>query len=251
VSILPDVTEEAQRLVVSASDAGVAVRLIGGTAIRLHLQGDPHRAFVREIQDIDVVTRKRDGRRLSEFLEQQGYTPNRPFNATNGARRLLFYDEQHGRQLDVFIETFEMCHVLPVAEHLERDPLTLPLADLLLTKLQVVSLNAKDRSDAYALLLEHEIGDSGSEEIAASRIAELCARDWGLNRTLELNLERLRAALPSSTLDAGEQALIAGRIETIEEISKARPKSVKWRARARVGDRVRWYEEPDEVEQGG
>jgi Uncharacterised nucleotidyltransferase len=251
VPILRDVTEEAERLVLAASAAGVTVRLLGGTAIRLHLGGDPHSAFVREIQDIDVVARKGDGRRLSEFLEQQGYAPNRQFNATNGARRLLFYDEQHSRQLDVFIETFEMCHVLPVAEHLDRDPLTLPLADLLLTKLQVVSLNAKDRSDAYALLLEHEIGDGGSEQIAASRIAELCARDWGLNRTLELNFERLRAALPTSSLDEGEQTLIASRIVAIEDASRARPKSVKWRARARVGDRVRWYEEPDEVEQGG
>jgi hypothetical protein len=249
--ILPDVTEEASRLIVAATQAGVQIRLIGGTAIRLHLNGEPHRAFVREIQDIDLVTRKRDGRRLSEFLEQQGYTANRQFNATNGARRLLFYDEPNGRQLDIFVDTFEMCHVLPIAEHLERDPLTLPLADLLLTKLQIVSLNAKDRSDAYALLLEHEIGEGDREQIDASRIAALSARDWGLYRTLELNFERLRSTLSASGLDANEQALIARRLLAIEEACRSRAKSVKWRARARVGDRVRWYEEPDEVEQGG
>ena len=234
-----------------AAAEGVTARLIGGTAIRLHLEGDLHPVFVREIQDIDLVTRKRDSRRLAVLLEQHGYTANRPFNATNGARRLLFYDEPNGRQLDVFIETFEMCHVLPVGEHLERDPLTLPLADLLLTKLQIVSLNAKDRLDAYALLLGHEVGDGGSEQIAASRIAELAARDWGLHRTLQLNFERLRTELPASGLDADAQAIIDRRIRAIEDAKRAQQKSVKWRARARVGDRVRWYEEPDEVEQGG
>jgi hypothetical protein len=190
-------------------------------------------------------------RSFQDDFEQQGCTANRQFNATNGARRLLFYDELNGRQLDILIDTFEMCHVLPIAEHLERDPLTLPLADLLLTKLQIVSLNVKDRSDAYALLLEHEIGEGDREQIDASRIAELSARDWGLYRTLELNFQWLRSTLPASGLDANEQALIARRLQAIEEACRSQAKSVKWRARARVGDRVRWYEEPDEVEQGG
>jgi hypothetical protein len=246
--ILADVTEEARRVVTAAGEAGIQTRLIGGTAIRLHMQGKPHPAFVREIQDIDLVTRKADGRRIAKFLEEQGYWPNRSFNATNGARRLLFYDQEHSRQVDVFIDTFEMCHVLPVSEHLDRDPLTVPLADLLLTKLQIVSLNTKDQSDAYALLLEHDVGSDGGEQISALRIAELGARDWGLHRTLELNFGRLRAALPASGLTEGEQAVIAGRIQVIEESMHAQPKSMRWKARARVGDRVRWYEEPDEVD---
>ena len=247
--ILADVAEEALRLVTAAEDDGVQVRLLGGTAIRLHLQGEPHQAFTREIRDIDLVARKRDGRRAAEFLEAQGYAPDRVFNATHGASRLLFFDERHGRQLDVFIDTFDMCHVLPVAEHLDRDPLTLPLADLLLTKLQIVTLNEKDRLDAYALLLEHELGSGDTERIDAARIADLSARDWGLFRTLELNFERLRAALPASGLDGDTPALITARIEGIEAAIRAHPKSPKWKARARVGDRVRWYQEPDEVDQ--
>ena len=127
----------------------------------------------------------------------------------------------------------------------------MPLADLLLTKLQIVTLNAKDRSDAYALLLEHELGAGEVERIDAARIAELCARDWGLYRTLQLNLERLGAALPESGLSDDDQRAIAARIAGITAAIEAAPKSVKWKARARVGDRVRWYEEPDEVEQGG
>jgi hypothetical protein len=246
--MLADVTQEALRLVTAAGEAAIDARLIGGTAIRLHLQGDPHPLFQREIQDIDLVIGKRDGRRMAAFLSEQGYVPNQMFNATNGDRRLLFYDEAHSRQVDVFIETFEMCHVLPVAEELSKDPLTVPLADLLLTKLQIVSLNEKDRVDAYALLHEHEVGPDDVELIDPRRIAELCARDWGLYRTLQLNFDRLRVALPASGLDEQAQASIDRRIAAIEAAREAHPKSMKWKARARVGDRLRWYEEPDEVE---
>jgi hypothetical protein len=249
--ILPDVVEEAERLVVAAGEAGLTVRLIGGAAVRLHGGDAFNPAFVREIRDIDLVTGKGGGRRTGEFLEAQGYVANRTFNAMHGARRLLFYDEQHGRQVDVFINTFEMCHVLPVGEHLDRDPLTLPLADLLMTKLQIVTLNAKDRSDAYAILLGHEVGAGDAERIDAGRIAELCARDWGLYRTSQLSFERLLAALPESALDDASRAVIAERIAAIVDAVERAPKSVKWKARARVGDRVRWYEEPDEVDQGG
>ena len=120
--ILPDVVEEARRLLAAAEEEGLRLRLIGGVAVRLHVQGELHPAFAREIRDIDLVTGKGDGRRAGAFLEAQGYIANRTFNAMHGARRMLFYDERHGRQLDVFINTFEMCHVLPVGEHLERDP---------------------------------------------------------------------------------------------------------------------------------
>lgn len=249
--ILPDVVDEARRLLAAAEEEGLRLRLIGGVAVRLHVQGELNPAFAREIRDIDVVTGKGDGRRAGAFIEKQGYVANRTFNAMHGARRMLFYDEPNKRQLDVFVNTFEMCHVLPVGEHLDRDPLTVPLADLLLTKLQIVTLNAKDRSDAYAVLLEHELGSGDVESIDAARIADLCARDWGLYRTLQINLERLGTALPEGGLSEEEQRVIAARLAGITGAIEGAPKSVKWKARARVGDRVRWYEEPDEVEQGG
>jgi hypothetical protein len=249
--ILPDVVDEARRLLAAAEEQGIRLRLIGGAAVRLHVRGALNPVFAREIRDIDVVTGKGEGRRAGEFLEAQGYAPNRTFNAMHGARRMLFYDELNSRQLDVFVNTFEMCHVLPVGEHLDRDPVTVPLADLLLTKLQIVKLNAKDRSDAHALLLEHELGSGDVERIDAARIADLGARDWGLYHTLELNLERLLAGLPESGLGDAHQRVIEARVTGIAAALVSAPKSVKWKARARVGERMRWYEEPDEVEQGG
>jgi Uncharacterised nucleotidyltransferase len=249
--ILADVIDEALRLLAAAEEARLPLRLIGGAAVQLHVAGEPHPAFRREIRDIDFVTARGQGRRVSEFLAAQGYEPNRTFNAMHGARRALFYDRPHGRQVDVFVDVFEMCHVLPLGEHLERDPQTLPLADLLLTKLQIVKFNAKDCSDSYALLLKHEVGPDDAERIDAGRVADLCARDWGLYRTTQLNLERLVAALEGSGLSADEQAVVEARLAEIADAIEAVPKSVRWRARARVGDRVRWYEEPEEIDRGG
>jgi hypothetical protein len=245
-----DVFDEAVRLLAAAQKADVRVRCLGGMAVVLHVGELLHPAFRREIRDIDLATPKRDGRKVSEFLAIQGYTANKTFNAMHGARRLLFYDEPNGRQIDVFVGSFEMCHQLPLEQRLELEPLTLPLADLVLTKLQIVKLNRKDAFDLYSLLLTHEIADHDSETINAAWIAELCGRDWGLCHTVGLNLNRLRSELDVPELSPPELETIRGRIEQLEQAIEQAPKTGKWKLRARVGDRVRWYEDPEEVEKG-
>jgi hypothetical protein len=226
------------------------VRLLGGMAIVLHVGELLHPAFRREIRDIDLATPRREGRKVADFLTDQGYEANRTFNAMHGARRLLFYDEPNGRQIDVFVGSFEMCHQLPLEERLELEPVTLPLAELVLTKLQIVKLNQKDAYDLYSLLLTHEVGDIDAETINATRIAELCAADWGLYRTLQINLERLRTAFEVPELSDAQMQTIRSRVQAIEHAIERAPKSRKWKMRARVGDRVRWYEDPEEVEKG-
>src|SRR5262249_22011896 len=141
--------------------------------------------FVREIADLDFVCARGAGGRLGDVLTELGYLADEQFNALNGARRLLFLDPTHGRQIDVFVGSFEKCHELPLADRIDARPQTLPAAELLMTKLQIVKLNRKDQRDAFALL-------DGTEEIEAPRIAALTSQDWGLQRTFELNLDRLR-----------------------------------------------------------
>jgi hypothetical protein len=245
-----DVFEETVRLLSAAQAANLPVRVLGGMAVVLHVGDLLHPAFRREYRDIDLATAKRDGRKVADFLTEQGYTPNKTFNAMHGARRLLFYDEPNGRQIDVFVGTFEMCHELPLEERLTVEPLTLPLAELVLTKLQIVKLNQKDAYDLYSLLLTHEVADADGETINAGRVAALCAEDWGLYRTLQLNLGRLRTDFEVPELSGAELQLILDRIRDLEEAIERVPKSRKWKLRARVGDRVRWYEDPEEVEKG-
>lgn len=249
--INPDVVQETIRLVSEAEEAGIPVRVLGGMGILLHAGDLLHPSFKREIRDIDLVTPKGQGRKVSEFVSGQGYTPNRTFNAMHGARRLLFYDPPNGRQVDVFIGTFEMCHELPLSERMMLEPVTLPLAELVMSKLQIVKLNHKDMLDLYSLFLTHEVADHDNETINAARVADLCARDWGLYRTLQLNLERLRLELTGTAVTDEERETIRTRVQALEEAIERAPKGTKWRMRARVGDRVRWYEDPDEVDPGG
>lgn len=223
-------------------------RLIGGMAVRI-LAGerfDP--AFERDILDLDFVVAKRHRRQFGELLEAAGYTPDEQFNALNGASRMLFFDLEHSRQIDVFVERFVMCHELPVAARLTQRPDTLPAAEVLMTKLQIVHLNAKDRHDLYALIYSHEVAGHDDQAVNAAIIARLTSEDWGLHRTFELNFQRLREGLPDLPLDDAAVAEIAERIDALAAAMDAAPKSRRWKLRAQIGERKRWYEEPEEVD---
>jgi hypothetical protein len=249
--IEPDLELEARRLLAAASEAGVLMRLIGGMAIRLLAGSNMNPALERPIQDLDFVVARRQGRAVEQLLELSGYVGNREFNALHGQRRLLFRDELNERQVDAFIGEFRMCHELPLAERLELLPLTLPAAELLMSKLQIVHLNSKDRADALRLLLSHEVAlDRDEGAINVARIVDLTSQDWGLQHTFELNLARLVEALPALPLSDAERAAAGERIEELIEAMSSAPKSRRWKLRARIGERAQWYDEPEEVERG-
>ena len=224
------------------------MRLLGGMGIRLRLGERMDPRFQRTIEDLDFITLRRSGQAVEVFLAESGWEPERRFNALNGARRLLFHDPGSEHKIDVFVEVFEMCHTLPLAERMTVHQDTLPAAELLMTKLQVVSLNPKDRSDLYALLHACEVAEHDDGAINVSRIAELASADWGLHHTFELNFARLREGLGESSLASEQQVRIARHIGLLENAIERSPKSRGWRMRARVGERKRWYEEPEEVE---
>jgi hypothetical protein len=243
-----DIVEETFRLIGAAAKQNIRLRLLGGLAIRLHSSDwSVHPALDRHLKDIDFVTPHGEDRRAASFLESMGYKPNRTFNTMNSGRRALFYDVANERQLDLFVGSFEMCHVIPIADRLDLEPITIPLAELILTKLQIVELNEKDQRDILALLLEHEVGDLDNETINGAHIAQLCAADWGLWRTCKLNIERTRQAITSYGLTPAEREVVSSRIEALWSAIVNEPKTRRWKLRDRVGDRVRWYEKPDEV----
>ena len=168
----------------------------------------------------------------------------------NGSERMIFYDRPNGRHIDLFVGGFRMCHALPLADRIERDSPTLPLAELLLTKLQVVQLNAKDANDIIALLLDHDVGEDDDDTVNAAYVAQLLARDWGLWRTSQGSLERMRETLAQSDLPADGAGARAGSRRAAVERVESEPKGLRWRSRARIGDSKRWYDEPDEIGHG-
>jgi hypothetical protein len=242
-----DIVAEAERVIGAAARAKVPVRLIGGLAIKLHTPHLPA-ALRREYQDIDLVTTRKGGRDTVKLLEQLGYTPNERFNAMNAGRRAVVYDLAHQRQIDVFVGEFDMCHKLDLGARLELDEHTVPLAELLLTKLQIVRLNRKDLVDIAALVHGHDVGEHDSDTINRAHIARLLSADWGLWRTSKGTIESAIKHLPSLTLEDGDERLIRQRLERLWEAIDAAPKSLKWRSRAKIGERTRWYEEPEEID---
>lgn len=246
-AIEDQIEREAMRILAAASDRGLEVKLLGGVAIRLALGDRFPAALARDYGDIDLFTVKSHSSGLESLLAELGWDPESQFNALNGSRRLLFHDPGSDRQIDVFIDEFEMCHKLPLKKRFDLPGETLEPADLLLTKLQIVELNPKDRGDAYAILLGCPVGD-GPGEIDLDWIVSLTAKDWGLQHTLELNFERLRDGLPGSPLSAPEQARVSEAIERIEKALAGASKSRSWKLRDKVGERKKWYDEPEEIE---
>jgi hypothetical protein len=239
--------DEGRQLVLEADQQGVTSRLLGGVGIRLRLGSRFDPAFDRQLQDIDLIVRRRDARKLEALIPTHGWEPSRQFNALNGARRLLFHERAGDAQIDVFVEAFQMCHQLPLADSLDQSGPSLPATDLLMTKLQIVQLNAKDRDDCYALLHGSAIATGDPDAIDPVRIARLTADDWGLHHTFELNLARLTDQLDSRPLSDEATRAIAAAIAAIATAMEAEPKSRGWRLRARIGERRVWYDEPEEV----
>jgi hypothetical protein len=248
VTIESDVVAEARRVLARAEAENVPLRLLGGVAIKLRAPGELHAAFTRTYADLDFATKKKTAGPTAELLRAEGYEPHVAFNALHGGERLLFFDNENERQVDVFVGSFQMSHRIPLDERLELDPISIPLGELLLTKLQIAELNEKDVRDTLALLHDHPLADADGETLNAGRVAVLCAGDWGLWRTITGNLVACRAF--ADTYDVPERAALDERIDALLERIETEPKTRAWRLRARIGERKRWYDLPEEVAGG-
>jgi len=226
------------------------LRAFGGLAILVHSQKDS-RYFRRDAPDIDLIVSKNERQKLESFFRSVGYSPDKQFNLLNGMRRQIYYRESDDLRIDILVGDFEMCHKLPLDDRLHVDPVTIPMAELLLSKAQVVELNHKDAFDIVSLLLNNEIGSEKDGSIDLERIASLCAQDWGLYKTTSINLNRVEDLLADEDLKLTkeERELILGRVRQIQKAFDDMPKSLAWQMRDKVGTRVRWYMEVEEVDQ--
>ena len=246
-----DLVNEMNRLVASADTIDLHLRVFGGLAIYVHSRNDT-RFFHRESPDLDFVVPKNERHKLEAYFREMGYSPNKQFNVLNGAHRQIFYHDQvEERRIDILIGDFEMCHKLPLEGRFEVDAITIPLTDLFLSKAQVVQLNRKDALDIISLLLNNEIGDEQNGGIDLQRIIQLCGNDWGLYKTLSINLERVTELLADKDLGVTDEegAFILVGIQKIQKALEEMPKSASWKMRDKVGTRIRWYQEVEEVDQ--
>src|SRR5215218_1126013 len=245
-----DIVEEGLRIVEEAEREGLPIRLLGGVAIKLRAKDGLHPAFEREYADLDWITPKGTSADTQRFFKALGYEPQVRFNSMYGQERLLFFDRQNDRQVDILVGTFRMSHEIRLGKRLAMEPMTIPLAELLLTKLQIVELNEKDVRDALALLHDHPVEDADGASVNSAHIAKLCASDWGLWRTFTANLKDLEGHLGRYDITGEGKERIKERIEALLERIEEEPKGFGWKMRAKIGDRKRWYELPEEVEGG-
>ena len=222
------------------------LRLFGGLAIRLHSPSATHRQLARNYADIDFMGLRKQRKEIRKLFPSLGYAPREIFNALQGDQRLIFQDSENQRRIDVFLDIFEMCHRLDFKDRLSFDNMTISLADLLATKLQVVEITEREYKDMIALLRDHEIGDVDATEVINGKyLAQLCADDWGIYKTFTINIVNLLQALREYDLEAKDRDLVQSRLQQLMNMIESAPKSLKWKVRARVGEKKRWYELPE------
>ena len=243
-----DPLPEATGLVRDAAAAGHQLKILGGLGVRVLCPDFPPR--MRAGQDIDLACLGKNRRKLAAHLESVGCQPDRRFNGLNGDRQ-MYFTAPTGRPIDVMVDRLSMCHALEFKPSFGSPSMTLDAADLLLSKLQIVELNAKDAHDIFHLLSGLRVGrDSARPSIDPDRFGTVLAADWGWWRTVTGNLAKLPDLLssqpglapPYPRFDALTQA------KQLHEVADMVPKGLKWKLRSNVGDRVRWYELPEEVD---
>jgi hypothetical protein len=243
------ISDEAKRILDEAKERRIVLRLFGGVAVKYHCPSATHRSLQRSYPDLDFFGRGKQGREIRKLFSDLGYEPNQRFNALHGATRLIFEDSKNLRVVDIFLDVFRMCHTLHLGDRLTLDDYTIPISDLLLTKLQVVEINEKDIRDLIAILKDHDVVEKidsrDREVIDAGYISTLCADDWGLCKTISLTLRKLTNFLSKYELEPEAKQILEARINKLLHATETVPKSFRWKLRNKVGEKKRWYDLPE------
>ncbi len=249
--------DEAAAIIAAAEERGIQLRLLGAIAVIKHCPEFIwlHEATERELTDIDFVAYGNQRPKVGELLKEMGY-------ATKGGGgggvtmevwtgREIYVDPRGQRHsVDIFYDKLDFCHPVEFKGRLELDSPTIPLTDIVLEKLQIVQINEKDLKDLMIMFLEHPVnaaGNGGREEIDADYIAKRFANDWGFYYTANLNFDKVLSFLPRyGAFTPEHRETIGTRIAEVREVIERKPKSLGWKARARVGPRKKWYRDVGE-----
>jgi hypothetical protein len=241
--------EEHQRIAAEAEKQGVTLRLLGALAFSLRCpEYAPLRSELgRELTDLDYVALSSQWDDVIELLKSLGYDFDERWAMLHGHDRVLFYHPS-GLRVDVFFDRLDMCHLVDLRDRLAVHRETIPLADMLLEKMQIVRITEKDIIDTIILFLEHPV-TSAEEGIHAGYVARRLAHDWGFYHTLSTNLGRIRDEFVDQweLLDEEHRGTVRQRIGQMLDRIEAEPKTLKWKARARIGTSLKWYRDVGEL----
>lgn len=243
-----DLIKEMHRLIDAAELKNIQMRAFGGLAVQVHNKKN-HPLFLRESADLDFIVPSKQRREFEAFMPEVGYHPDKEVNLLFGNHRQIYYTTE--TKVDIFVGNFAMCHKIPLEKRLALHPVTIPLAELLLSKAQILELNRKDALDITSILLNNETGDDDNGKINLRIINQLFSQDWGLYKTTFVNLQRVEDMVGKEdlTLTQDERELVISRIHEIKAAFVKMQKPLAWQLRDRVGTRVKWYMDVEEVEQ--
>jgi len=242
--------EIANGVLEEAKKRGVTLRLLGAIAFRSHC---PKYKFIqyslgRALTDIDFAGYSREASRVQRVFLDIGCSENQMIMRLFGRERRIFYYPDRDIHSDVFFDNLKFCHDINLSRRLNIDYPTIPVADLLLEKLQIVEINEKDLIDSIMLFCEHPVAEIDDDTINSVYISNLCSRDWGLWRTVTGNLQKLERFLPKFIQIHSDRELALTGINRLREAINTKEKNLAWRMRAKIGERKKWYREVEEVE---
>jgi hypothetical protein len=242
-----DLVQRAREIIDTADERGVDLRLVGSVGFRALSENPSVHAevFEREIGDIDLVGRSADSEEIQTIFEELGYEIDKDLLLAGWGDRYVFYGTDH--EVDVFLDKVSMCHTLDLRDRLTLgpSPYSLTPADLLLEKAQIVEINEKDLKDMTFLFAERDLTDDETG-VNQEYIAERLAGDWGFYNTFTTNVHKLQHYLERSPLDEAEREAVRAKIDALLERVQSEPKSIRWQARAKLGERIKWYDDVEE-----
>jgi hypothetical protein len=248
---------EAVAIVTAASDRGVTLRVVGSAGIRLHCAapGPLMDQLNRPAKDIDFIVPQRQRKGMRRLLEDRGYLIDRDLLIAMEGTRYSFEHREHGTEIDVFVERLNFCHTIELAGRLEQHPVTIPVEELLLQKVQIVEMTTTDLIDASVLLATHDVAGgpdaADGEAVDATHIAKILARDWGFHHTATRNLQQIRQSVAGpAAIDVGAEgaAQVDQGAQRLLDAIDAEGKSLAWRMRDKVGERKQWWQDVDDRE---
>jgi len=208
---------ELKRIVQASNKAGLSLRVIGSLAFQIHCPqfGYLQAALGRAYTDIDFAGYRKQTSEIKALLAGLGYIEEREVFIFSEGYRSIFNHPNNGLHVDVFFNKLDFCHTIKWEGRLEVDKPTIPL----------------------------------TETINIGYVAQLCGNDWGLWRTITMNLDKVRLLAQNyEQLTPEQKAKITTQVEAAQARLDEEPKSLAWHLRAKVGDRVKWYKEVDEVQ---
>lgn len=242
-----DVIREAERILHFSSERALTLRLLGGLGVWFSAPSAVKPEYARNYHDLDFIGHRKQASKVGQFFVEMGYAPRELFNKLQAGTRLMFNDMKNGRRVDIFLDEFAMCHKFDFKNRLELCEKVLPPSDLLITKLQIYEMNKKDVMDIATLVLDTPVTApyKTQRHLDVQRIVEVCSEDWGIYRTLTLNIERIVQMLPELAIPSADVPVVREKLSIIRNEVEDAPKSFRWKMRAKVGAKLKWYELPE------